>query len=127
MTRARPNNTILPGCPVVGHGKASPSQRCEHHGVFHYRCAVCNADCTMGTEKGPATQGTDGVHRCWECQRAWQHRLASASPSSAEEIATLVVALSEIAISRDELYDEHRERAVMWLDRLDALPTKGLP
>ncbi len=93
-------------------------KQCKPHGSYHYRCEDCGADCTMGKPAAPAYLALDKKHRCWSCHSKWQHKLAAASATTQEEINTLVLALRQLAGTRDETYDEHRERAVLWLDAL---------
>lgn len=118
VKRVEPDNRMTAGCVE--------REYCATHHVHHYRCAECGHDCTMGTAKGPPTTAVDKVTRCYECHRTFNDRMASASPYGYEEVSTLIEALRALVRERDDgdggfKYDEHRERALLWLERMGAL------
>lgn len=79
---------------------------------YHYRCAKCGEDCTMGEEAGPATTDTRGVTRCRECQHDWERLRGALSPWTKEEVQAIKVALSQIADDGDPLVVSNEDRKI---------------
>lgn len=85
---------------------------CTKH---HYECNLCHADCTSGTERGPAT--FDGIKiRCRICQGQWESYRAASSPQTEEDMILLQNALTYYSTSRG-VDDGVREQAKEFLRR----------
>lgn len=60
---------------------------------FHYRCATCSVDCTVGTKEGPATTDVHAVTRCAICYGLWQARTGALRPDTETELRAVAEGL----------------------------------